>query len=40
MSDEHPSRAGREEPREMSHDELLREMRYFGVAPEDDEEQG
>ena len=23
-----------------SHDDLLREMRYFGVAPEDDEEQG
>lgn len=23
---------------ELSHDELLREMRYFGVAPEDDEE--
>lgn len=25
---------------QMSHEELLREMRYFGVAPEDEEEQG
>ncbi|HEX5706579.1 MAG TPA: NYN domain-containing protein [Pyrinomonadaceae bacterium] len=36
-----PQRAGageREEPPSLSHEELLREMRYFGVAPEDDEE--
>jgi predicted RNA-binding protein with PIN domain len=40
VSDAPASGAGREEPPKLSHEELLREMRYFGVAPEDDEEQG
>ena len=30
--------ASRKESHQMSHEELLKEMRYFGVAPEDDEE--
>ena len=29
---------GKNEPTPLSREELLREMRYFGVAPEDDEE--
>ncbi|HYN86289.1 MAG TPA: NYN domain-containing protein [Pyrinomonadaceae bacterium] len=32
-------RVGREDAPEMSREELLREMRYFGVTPEDDDEE-
>lgn len=32
-------RASDDDPPTLSHDELLREMRYFGVAPEDDGEE-